>query len=181
MKRPLIAVFGSSAPREDDPAYRRALQLGRALGRGGADVMTGGYGGAMEACSRGCHETGGKVVGVTVELYRQRGGANPWVDERVHTRDLFERLRHLIDCADGFIALPGSVGTFAELFLTWTLLSARGRPAAPLVLCGEPWEEHLTLLKRSESFGAQLCATVQTARDPDGAARKVLEGVAAPH
>jgi len=42
MKRPLIAVFGSSAPREDDPAYRRALQLGRALGRGGADVMTGG-------------------------------------------------------------------------------------------------------------------------------------------
>src|SRR5262245_16940865 len=76
MKRPLIAVYGSSTIRETDPEYGLARDLGRALAEGGAYVMTGGYGGAMEACSRGCHEAGGHVVGVTVELFEARGPAN---------------------------------------------------------------------------------------------------------
>src|SRR5215831_8779225 len=101
--RPLIAVFGSSTAKPTDPAYQLALALGRAIGRAGADVMTGGYGGTMEACSRGTHEAGGSVVGVTVELFEKRGPVNPFVTERVHTADLFERLRHLLERATGFV------------------------------------------------------------------------------
>src|SRR5262245_43461740 len=54
--RALIAVYGSSTVREGQPAYRTAYDLGQALARAGADVMTGGYGGIMEACSRGAAE-----------------------------------------------------------------------------------------------------------------------------
>ena len=76
--RPLIAVFGSSTVQESDRAYRLAYELGRELALVGADVMTGGYSGTMEACSKGAHEAGGHVVGVTVELFEKRGPVNRW-------------------------------------------------------------------------------------------------------
>src|SRR6266508_2641975 len=97
-------------------------------------------GGAMAACSRGAHEAGAHVVGVTVDLFERRSSANRWVKERVHTRDLFERLRTIIGRADGFVAVPGSIGTLTEVFLTWTLLSVGGRPPGPLVLLGGHWK-----------------------------------------
>ncbi|HTM58651.1 MAG TPA: LOG family protein [Candidatus Udaeobacter sp.] len=180
MKRPLIAVYGSSTIRETDSEYRLALDLGRALARGGADVMTGGYGGAMEACSRGCHESGGHVVGVTVELFEARGPANRWVKERVHTSDLYERLKHIVERADGFIAVPGSVGTLTEIFLTWTLLSVSARRSAPLVLCGAPWEDYLEHHRRPDLVRPDLFTFVRATPDPEEAARLVLDAVAAP-
>ena len=137
--RPLVAVFGSSTIRESGPEYREAEELGRRLAAAGADVITGGYGGAMAACSRGAHEAGAHVVGVTVDLFESRAPVNRWVTERVHTRDLFERLRHIIGRADAFIAVSGSVGTVAEILLTWNLLMAKGhasraRPRAARVV-----------------------------------------------
>ncbi len=95
-QRPLIAVYGSSTTREGQPAYDLALALGRHLGELGADVMTGGYSGVMEACSRGAREAGARAVGVTVELFEARGPANRWVNERVHTPDLYARLQHIV-------------------------------------------------------------------------------------
>src|SRR5205809_3553912 len=141
-RAPLIAVYGSSTKRESDAAWQQAYALGAELARHGAAVMTGGYGGIMEACSRGAHEAGGHVVGVTVELFERRGPVNRWVKERIHTPDLHERLRVIVDRADGFIATPGSIGTLTEVFLTWTLLSVQGRPSAPPGLMGEPGPDH---------------------------------------
>src|SRR5437870_1581895 len=94
--RPLVAVFGSSTAVEPDAVWTLAYDLGAALGAAGADVMTGGYGGAMAACSRGAHDAGANVVGVTVDLFERRGPVNRWVKERVHTPDLYERLRHIV-------------------------------------------------------------------------------------
>jgi uncharacterized protein (TIGR00730 family) len=143
LSRPLIAVFGSSTAREPDPIWTLAHELGLELGRAGADVVTGGYGGAMEACSRGAHQAGAHVVGVTVELFEARGPVNPWVKERHHAPDLFERLRTVVTRADGFAVLPGSVGTLNELFLAWTLVSVGAHPAPPVVLVGAHWERWL--------------------------------------
>lgn len=180
MKRPLIAVYGSSTIREGDAAYALAHDLGAALARAGADVMTGGYGGAMEACSRGCLDAGGHVVGVTVELFEPRGPANAWVRERVHTPDLYERLRHIVERADGFVAVPGSIGTLTEVFLTWTLLSVQGRRPASLVLLGEHWDDYLKAHQHPDIVRPGLFSFVRTARIPAEAARLALEGVAVP-
>lgn len=174
--RPLIAVFGSSTIREPGPRYDEARALGTALAEAGADVMTGGYGGAMEACSRGAREAGGHVVGVTVEIFERRGPVNRWVEERVHTPDLFERLRHIIGRADGFIAVPGSVGTLAEVFLTWNLLMAGARPRVPLVLLGPPWRDWLEAHRRPDLVLPELFEYVRVAPTPGEAVRLVLDG-----
>lgn len=180
LARPLIAVYGSSTAREHEPAWRLAYELGAALARSGADVMTGGYGGVMEACSRGAHDGGGHVVGVTVELFEARGPANEFVRERVHTPDLYERLRHIVERADGFVVAPGSIGTLTELFLTWTLLSVRGRRDAPLVLLGGHWEDYLAAHRHPLLVPDRLFEWVVVARTPEEAARRVLNGHAAP-
>ena len=176
LKRPLIAVYGSSTVKEHEDAWRLSHQLGAELARAGADVMTGGYSGAMEACSRGCHEAGGHVVGVTVDLFEARGPVNRWVKERVHTSDLFERLRTIVSRADGFIAAPGSVGTLAELFLAWTLISVRAHPAPPLVLLGDQWPRWLEAQKHPHLVLPHLFEHVRTAATPDEAVRLVLSG-----
>jgi uncharacterized protein (TIGR00730 family) len=178
--RPMIAVFGSSTVQPHEPAWRLAHDLGRALAGAGADIMTGGYSGTMEACSRGAHEAGGHVVGVTVELFEPRGPANRWVKERVHTATLYQRLEHLMERASGFVVLPGSLGTLSELFLAWTLLSVRGRAAAPLVLLGDHWTGFLDALRHPDMVRPELFAFVETASDPADAARRALAGAAAP-
>jgi len=178
-KPPCIAVYGSSTVRESTPAWQQAYDLGAELARAGATVMTGGYGGIMAACSRGANEAGGQVVGVTVDLFESRGPANAWVTERVHTPDLFERLRYLTDTADGFIAVPGSIGTLNEIFLTWTLISVRGRAHAPLVLLGAPWREWLEAHRHPELVVPHLFDHVMLTDSPAEAARRVLAGVVA--
>ncbi len=172
--RPRIAVFGSSTAREGEAAYTLALELGRELVKAGAHVMTGGYGGTMEACSRGAHEAGGHVIGVTVDLFEKRGPVNRWVRERVHTEHLYDRLRHLVESATGFVALPGSLGTLNEVFLTWTLLSVEGRPHAPLVLLGDHWKNFLVALEHPDLVRADLFRHVELARDAREAAELAL-------
>jgi len=173
-ERPLIAVFGSSTAKPGSPAYVLAHALGGEIARAGADVMTGGYHGTMEAVSRGTHEGGGHVVGVTVELFEKRGPVNAFVKERVHTPDLYERLRHLLDRATGFIVLPGSIGTLNELFLTWTLVSVGGRAREPIVLLGEHWAGFVSALRHPDMVTPGLFEFIEVTTDPADAVRRVL-------
>src|SRR5262245_12161996 len=140
--------------------------------------MTGGYGGAMAAVSRGAHEAGGHVIGVTVDLFERRGPVNPWVRERVHTPDLFERLRYLVHSADGFIAVAGSIGTLTELFLVWTLVSVEGREPAPIVLMGPHWHEWLNVHRGPAFVPGRLHELVAVAETPELAADAVVAGIA---
>jgi len=177
-RQPIVAVFGSSTVREHDAAWREARDLGAALARRGVATMSGGYGGAMAAVSRGAHEAGGHVIGVTVELFERRSPVNPWVRERVHTPDLFERLRHLVHTADGFVAVAGSIGTLTELFLVWTLVSVEAREAAPIVLMGPQWRPWLDLHRGPAFVPARLHDLVEIADTPEGAAEAVVAGIA---
>jgi uncharacterized protein (TIGR00730 family) len=178
-RRPVIAVFGSSTLTEDDPAYAEVVELGAALAARDLAVMTGGYDGAMAAASRGAHAAGGHVVGVTVELFESRGGPNPWLHERVHTPDLFERLRHLVREADAFVAVTGSIGTLTEVFLSWTLLSVGARPGAPLVLMGAHWRPWLQASAGPGLVPERLLRFVQVADTPEETARMVADGLGA--
>jgi uncharacterized protein (TIGR00730 family) len=177
-RQPIVAVFGSSTLREHDAAFREAHALGAALARRGVATMSGGYGGAMAAVSRGAHEAGGHVIGVTVELFEPRGPVNPWVRERVHTPDLFERLRHLVHAADGFVAVAGSIGTLTELFLVWTLVSVEGREAAPIVLMGPQWHAWLEAHRGPAFVPGRLHRLVEVAETPELAAEAVVSGIA---
>ena len=176
-RQPIVAVFGSSTVRETDVGWEEARRLGAALARHGLATMTGGYGGAMAAASRGAHEVGGHVIGVTVEMFEARGPVNRWVRERVHTPDLFERLRHLVHAADGYVVAAGSVGTLTELFLVWTMVSVSGREAAPIVLMGPQWHEWLAIHRGPGFVTPWLHDLVEVADTPEAAAEAVRAGL----
>jgi len=177
--RPIIAVFGSSTTRRDEPAWAVADELGSGLAAAGFAVMNGGYQGAMEAVSEGARRGGGEVIGVTTALFNHRP-ANPHLTHREDTSTLLERLDYLVHVASGFIVLEGSIGTLAELFLAWNLLAVEGRPAAPLVCLGAPWEGFIRDLARPGLVVPDMLRFVEVVATPAQAVDRLRESIAAP-
>ena len=141
--RPVIAVFGSSAPQQGQPDYEEAREVGRLLAESGFAVATGGYSGTMTAVSQGAAEAGGHVIGVTcamIEKFRPLG-PNPWITELIHYPSLRERLIHLIEQNDGMIVLPGGIGTLSEMSLAWSLIQVEEISLRPLILMGQMWQD----------------------------------------
>lgn len=154
--RMLVAVFGSSAAEAGDVAYRDALRLGSLLADAGHDVATGGYGGTMEAVSRGADDGGARVVGVVAPtVFPHRPGANRWVHEEVRASSITERIHLLVSMSDASIALPGSLGTATELMVAWNVnhvADASGRRHLRHVAVGDHWQPLIDLL--STRYGA---------------------------
>jgi uncharacterized protein (TIGR00730 family) len=160
-----IAVFGSSEPVEGDPLYERAFQLGRSLAEQGHVVVTGGYGGVMEAASRGAHEAGGKTIGVTCRTFASRQ-PNPYLSEVRESDDLHDRTRALIGLARGFVILPGKAGTLAELSFLWALDRAGCLGPRPVVLLGDSFGAVLDQLGRSEMLDREQIEITRIATSP---------------
>src|SRR5215510_2633774 len=137
-----ISVFGGSQPQPDTPAYEEARTLGTLLAQRGHTVLTGGYVGVMEAVSRGAHEAGGHVIGVTcedIEAWRPIK-PNQWVKEEIRKKTLVERLHTLIHECDAALALPGGAGTLTEISLLWNLMIVESLHRRPLILVGRGWQ-----------------------------------------
>lgn len=130
----LLSVFVSSKLTPESPLYPRLVRYGEVLAEEGFGLACGGYRGGMEALAQGVKAKGGVVVGVTAPaLFPERGGPNPLVDLELPAATLPERIGRLLDLGAGYLALPGGVGTLAELTLAWNLLYLRrglGRPLA---------------------------------------------------
>lgn len=140
-----ITVFGGAQPKQGTPAYEEARELGSLLAHRGHAVLTGGYYGTMEAVSRGAHEAGGHVIGVTCsDIEDWRGSrANAFVKEERKKKTLSERLMALIEGCDAAIALPGGPGTLTEITLMWNLMIIESLPRRPLILIGRGWQATL--------------------------------------
>src|ERR1700675_2690400 len=117
----IVTVFGSSRPREGEADYEEARVLGRALAKHGFAVCSGGYGGVMEAVSRGAKEAGGKTYGVTADFFGRP--ANKWIDVEVRMKTWEERLFELIRLGNGFVACKGGTGTLVEFAVVWEMLN----------------------------------------------------------
>ena len=151
----IVSVFGGSAPRLETAPYAEARALGAALAQAGWTVATGGYSGVMEAASRGAHEAGGHVIGVTCSLIEEWKGlrANEWVKEEKRFASLRERLGHLVEFCDAAVALPGGVGTLSEVALTWSLMQTGEIARKPLILLGQVWHDTVNVfLRESEMY-----------------------------
>ena len=131
-------MFGSArvGPESDD--YRDARRLGELLAHRGNIIVSGGYGGIMEAVSRGAREAGGQVVGVTVAPWIGRLEPNRFLSEERSAKTLFERLEALVE-SDALVALPGGAGTLGEVALAWNLRQMDLMSAKPIVLVGGQW------------------------------------------
>jgi len=167
---PVIAVFGSSVVRPGEAAYESARECGRLLAEAGYAVATGGYGGAMEACSRGAADAGGRVIGVTAPAaFPGRPGANHWVRVEIPAPTLTERIHLMLNGSAACIALDGSIGTLTELLMAWNLAfvaGLSGRPARPVVAVGPTWAAvvaYLAAVIHSDPAGVTLVPDVGAA------------------
>lgn len=129
-----VCVFCGSRPGAD-PAYAQtARAFGRLLGERGIGLVYGGGGaGLMGAVADGSLEAGGHVVGVIPKSMVEAERAHPGVVARgemleVHT--MHERKSLMHQRSDAFVALPGGVGTFEEVFeaIAWDQLDLHNKP-----------------------------------------------------
>ncbi|WP_039937728.1 TIGR00730 family Rossman fold protein [Streptomyces himastatinicus] len=133
-----VSVFGSARTPEGSPEYEAGVKIGRALAEAGFGVITGGGPGAMEAANRGASEAGGVSVGLGIELpYEQ--GLNPYVDIGVNFRYFFVRKTMFVKYAQGFVVLPGGLGTLDECFEALTLVQTKKVTRFPIVLFGSSY------------------------------------------
>lgn len=138
-----VAIFGGSSPKPGDYSYQEAYHLGRSLAGMGHIVLTGGYIGTMEAVSMGASEAGGHVIGVTcdeIEAWRPVS-PNPYIKEEWRFPTVRQRLYKLIDSCDIALALPGGIGTLAEVSVMWSSLQTGSITSRPLILIGSGWRK----------------------------------------
>ncbi|HET6151956.1 MAG TPA: TIGR00730 family Rossman fold protein [Marmoricola sp.] len=136
---PAIGVFGSARTKRDDPYYAKGVQIGAKLVEAGYAVITGGGPGAMEAANKGAAEAGGVSVGLGIELPFEVG-VNDYVNLGVNFRYFFARKTMFVKYSQGFVVLPGGLGTFDELFEALTLAQTHKVTSFPVVLIGvEYW------------------------------------------
>jgi uncharacterized protein (TIGR00725 family) len=139
-------VFGASWAVEGDSLYNLSVSLGKALAAAGFDVVSGGYGGTMEGVSKGAREGGGCAVGVTVPTLfpARRADGNPYLTSKIDETTLLRRIDTMMDISPaGKIALPGTLGTLAEICCAWNvaaLAPVGGYKASKLILWRNPWE-----------------------------------------
>lgn len=148
MSKSIVTVFGSSRPLGGSAAYEDARRLGRLLAEAGFAVCSGGYGGVMEAVSRGAREAGGHTLGVTAEFFNSH--ANRWVVEEIRVRAWQERLFKLIELGEGYVAMPGGTGTLVELAVVWEMLNKGVLPRKPFVAVGDFWGDILHRVRSIE-------------------------------
>lgn len=146
---PFIAVLGSGTVKSDHPLYQQAMELGFSLAKAGFSICHGGYGGVMEAVARGCHNGGGKNIGITIrESLTKR---NPWGDCEIQMPSWQARLFKLIEMGDAYVFLDGATGTLNELFFVWEMTN-KGLLDKPIILLGKHLHELIKFLKKNFSL-----------------------------
>lgn len=131
------------------------MRIGEALARAGHTVMSGGYLGVMEAISKGAKRAGGRVIGVTTDQIGLQFNVQPnrYLDEIINYADLRDRLLHMVENADGYLAMPGGIGTLHEIAETWELMRIGGVPRRPFVCYGPMWAEVIAVMEGSPYLG----------------------------
>lgn len=116
-----VCVYCGSKPGEL-PAYRAAAQtVGQWIGRhGGQLVYGGGHNGLMGVVAEATLAAGGRVIGIIPEALVAKEFAKTDCTELHVVQTMHDRKRMMAERADVFIALPGGIGTFEELFEVWS-------------------------------------------------------------
>lgn len=152
----VVTVFGSSRPQAGEADYEEARALGAELARRGFAVCSGGYGGTMEAASRGAKEAGGRVLAVTATFFR--APTNAWVDEETRVATWEERLFELVRRGDAYVACKGGTGTLVELAVVWEMLNKSVMAGKPFVVLGDFWRPIIERVREVEQGGVSKWA-----------------------
>src|SRR5262249_33807016 len=135
--------------------------------------------GAMEAANRGAQEAGGLSVGLGIDLPHEQQ-MNRYLDLAYEFDHFYARKVCFVKPSEGFVVLPGGVGTLAETFEALTLIQTGKAAMFPVVLLDSGyWDGLLDWLREPVLATGKISPAdlqlVQTADDPDEAARIVID------
>ncbi len=175
MKR--ICVFCGSSPGARSEYVEAARRLGAILAlRKIGLVFGGGKVGMMGHLARAARDNGGEVIGVIPrDLYEKKVAFAGLTDLRV-VASMHERKALMAELSDGFMALPGGLGTLEEIFevITWAQLGLHQKPCGLLNVSGffAPLLAFLDGVSRQGFIDAAHRSMILTAEDPDDLLQK---------
>jgi uncharacterized protein (TIGR00730 family) len=163
-----VSCLGFADAQPDDPLFKEAFEVGKALAEAGYTVANGGGPGVMRATSEGAKAAGGRVVGVTfypkdVANFEGRDENNP-IDEEIKTDNYLERTLKLLEVGQSYVVFKGGTGTISELGMAWGLARLYLGHHKPLILYGKFWENIMAafmanMRMRPEEFQVYRVAT----------------------
>jgi uncharacterized protein (TIGR00730 family) len=146
---PCVSIFGSARTKPDNTYYKMGEDIAEKLTLKGYGIITGGGFGIMEAGNKGAHKGQGKSVGLNIDLPFEQE-ANEYIDndKLINFDYFFVRKVMFVKYAQGFVVMPGGVGTLDELFEAITLIQTQKIAAFPIVLVGKNyWEGLISWMK----------------------------------
>ncbi|MBN8693041.1 MAG: TIGR00730 family Rossman fold protein [Bacteroidetes bacterium] len=170
---PCVSIFGSARTKPDNKYFLLAEDIAYKLTQEGYGVITGGGPGIMEAANKGAKRGGGKSVGLNIELpFEQKPNDFIDRDKSIDFHYFFVRKTIFLKYSQGFIGMPGGMGTMDELFEALTLVQTHKIAQFPVVLVGKEywtglieWMKH-TMLEKEHNINAvdlELFKIVDTA------------------
>ncbi len=146
---PCISIFGSARTPSNHPNYKLTVEIAKSVSESGYGIISGGGPGIMEAANKGAQEANGVSVGLNIVLpFEQK--SNPYIDKDklIDFQYFFVRKVMFVKYAQGFIVMPGGVGTLDELFEAFTLLQTSKVNKYPIILVGvEYWNGLIEWIK----------------------------------
>ena len=141
-------MFGSARFDDEHPYYTVGREIGRRLAATGYTVLTGGGPGIMEAANRGAKEAGGLSVGCNIRLPHEQE-PNRYLDRFVEFEYFFVRKVMLVKYSQGFVVMPGGLGTLDEVFETATLVQTGKIERFPIVAMGTAFWSSVRYLREA--------------------------------
>lgn len=141
---PSVTVFGSGEAAPDTKEYRSAEIFSRILVNEGIEIVSGGYGGIMEAVSKTAFEKG-LSKGIIVKDFPGRE-PNRYLNTKVETNDYVERLGRLISEGDSYAVFGGATGTAAEIAMILALSEKKLLSGKLLIFIERRWKRFVRLI-----------------------------------
>ena len=152
-----VSIFGSARIKPDTKEYKGVYTLAKELAENGADIVTGGGPGLMEAANAGAKEgssSKSKSFGIRIDLPFE-DTPNEHLDIKFYHKRFSSRLDEFMRISHAVVVTPGGIGTLLELLYTWQLIQVNHISARPIILVGDMWNGFFDWIK-SEPLKAQL-------------------------
>lgn len=134
---PCVSIFGSSRIKHNHYYYQIAENVSTKLAEKGFGIITGGGPGIMEAANKGAKENNGKSIGLGIDLPFEASN-NEYIDndKNMQLHYFYVRKVMFLKYSQGFVFMPGGLGTLDELFEVLTLGQTEKTPKFPVFLVG---------------------------------------------
>lgn len=160
-RRRKVTVFGSARTMPEAPAYRQAVEFGRAMADAGWLVVTGAASGIMEAGHVGAGRENSMGLNILLPFEQSANSVIAGDGKLVHMKYFFTRKLMFVKESHAMCLLPGGFGTLDEGLEVLTLLQTGKRDMVPVVFLDEPggsyWRQFDQFVREQLLEGGMIC------------------------